>query len=151
MVGSKAQYKYRNDSNCHVSHFSFLVWTEAAAGLNTLKNSVVCEKKEPQRNEKSQEEPADIVIGQLVTERSFKASFYVIFLDTFVEKHRAIDGSNDAKKSDCDHSSSPLGPEAFPSAFQCAYHSLVVIDRNAAQEKNADVNVAEKDISSHQA
>lgn len=151
MVGSKAQYKYRNDSNCHVSHFSFLVWIEAAAGLNTLKNSVVCEKKEPQRNEKSQEEPADIVVGQIVIERSFKASCYVFFLDIFAEKHRAIDGSNDAKESDCDHSSSPLGPEAFPSAFQCAYHSLVVIDRNAAQEKNADVNVAEKDIASHQA
>lgn len=151
MVGSKAQYKYRNDGNCHVSHFSFLVRIEAAAGLNTLKNSVVCEEKDPQRNEKSQEEPADIVKGQIVIERSFKASFCGFFLDNSVEKHRAIDCSNRDKEGDRDYSGSPLGPEAFPSAFQCAYHSLVVIDRNAAQEKNADVDVAEKDIPSHQA
>lgn len=63
------------------------------------------------------------------------------------EEHREIGPCNHSKEGHGDHDGHPLVP--YPSVFQRIGHRHIAIDGDAAQEKDANVDVAEEDVPCH--
>lgn len=147
VVRSETDHKDGDNRNGQILHFRFLLWAQAIADFNALKDFVIHENEDRERDDEAEYKPEDVEDGQVVVERAFKAGGDVLRLDVTVKKHRAINHCNYDKEGQRNPHGDPLVPQT--SAPQRVDHRHIAIDGNAAQKKNTDIDIAEKDVSGH--
>lgn len=144
MVGSKADQEDGDDRDGGTLHLAFLRRTQALAELDAPEDPVVGERKDAERDGKAKGETQEVVAGYATAHSQGLKAEALLY---FHVKQWIVNESNKNNHTCRNGDGSPL--VAVASALKCIDHGHVAVAGNAAEQKDADVDVAEEDVSSH--
>lgn len=144
VVGCKADQEDGDNCNGGTLHLVFLRGTQALTELDAPEDLAIGEREDAERDGKAKGETQEVVAGDpTVHSRGLEAEALLHF---HVE-HRIVNESNKNNHTCRNGDGSPL--VAVASALQCIDHGHVAVAGNAAEQEDADVDVAEEDVGSH--